>query len=32
VNDFYVSEKVRRVLKKNQLDIGVELCPIYCGE
>lgn len=31
INDIIVSEQVKKSIKKNKLDLGIEFMPLYCG-
>lgn len=32
INDFIVSDEVRKSIKKNRLDLGIDFMPVYCSE
>jgi hypothetical protein len=31
INDIIVSDEVRKSIRKNKLDLGLEFMPVYCG-
>ena len=31
INDIIVSDEVRKSIKKNKLDLGLDFMPVYCG-
>lgn len=31
INDIIVSDDVRKSIKKNKLDLGLDFMPVYCG-
>lgn len=32
INDVIVSDEVRKSIKKNRLDLGLDFMPVYCSE
>ena len=31
INDIIVSDDIRKSIKKNKLDLGLDFMPVYCG-